>query len=380
MEDILKVKSIYIILNTPVTPFSMSGGDKIFIKISELLVKNFNFDVTFVGCPDGINLVKNSTSVNFNYILINNITGENKNILLTYFLRLLFLYRVLFVRLNPNSVVISASDFITDTFPLFLLKIKYSKKAKFFTSMFLKKSLGDSLNFKDILYFISQQLTLRISKLLKFKILTNLIDLKYVCSFGIDKSKVIILPGGIDNIFIEGNKKIYDACFVGRISHQKGIDTLLDIWEVVSKNQPSLKLALVTSGNSSELENLRKEIKERNLSNNIISLGFLDNKEKYRVISNSKMLLFPSRFESFGIVVAESLNFGIPVIAFDLEALKLNFDEGILFSKNKEEFIKNIFTILEYPSIAEKIGNSGKSFVKKYSWEKIVKNFVDNLV
>ncbi|NBO17474.1 MAG: glycosyltransferase, partial [Proteobacteria bacterium] len=122
------------------------------------------------------------------------------------------------------------------------------------------------------------------------------------------------------------------------------------------------------------------EIKERNLSNNIISLGFLDNKEKYRVISNSKMLLFPSRFESFGIVVAESLNFGIPVIAFDLEALKLNFDEGILFSKNKEEFIKNIFTILEYPSIAEKIGNSGKSFVKKYSWEKIVKNFVDNLV
>ena len=152
MVDTSKVKNLYIILNTPINSKSMSGGDKIFIKISEIIKHNYGVGVTFIGCPDGINLVKNTSKIKFNYFLLNNISGENRNIFITYFLRLLFVFRILFLKIEKNSVVVSASDFITDTIPLFILKLKYQKEIKIFSSMFLRKKFK-SFSLKDLLFF-----------------------------------------------------------------------------------------------------------------------------------------------------------------------------------------------------------------------------------
>jgi hypothetical protein len=79
MEDTLKDRNLYIILNTPINSKSMSGGDKIFIKISEILASEYGYKINFIGCPDGINLVKNSTKSIFKYYQINNISGEGRN-------------------------------------------------------------------------------------------------------------------------------------------------------------------------------------------------------------------------------------------------------------------------------------------------------------
>ena len=143
---------------------------------------------------------------------------------------------------------------------------------------------------------------------------------------------------------------------------------------------PNLILALIVSGTDAEISNLKSEISALNLSNNIKFLGFLDNEEKYQVMSESKILLFPSRFESFGIVVAESLNLNVPVVSFELEALKLNYSGGIVYSQNQEEFIKNILNLLDNPKRIDELGKEGKVSISEYSWEKIAQKFLQDLV
>jgi glycosyltransferase involved in cell wall biosynthesis len=379
MVDTSKVKNLYIILNTPINSKSMSGGDKIFIKISEIIKHNYGVGVTFIGCPDGINLVKNTSKIKFNYFLLNNISGENRNIFITYFLRLLFVFRILFLKIEKNSVVVSASDFITDTIPLFILKLKYQKEIKIFSSMFLRKKFK-SFSLKDLLFFLSQNITIFLTKTSGSKIFTNLIDIKFLENKGLNSNQILVLPGGVENFNSIYRTKKYDACFVGRISYQKGIDILLQIWSNVTQINPNLILALIVSGTDAEISNLKSEISALNLSNNIKFLGFLDNEEKYQVMSESKILLFPSRFESFGIVVAESLNLNVPVVSFELEALKLNYSGGIVYSQNQEEFIKNILNLLDNPKRIDELGKEGKVSISEYSWEKIAQKFLQDLV
>ena len=379
MENILKGKNLAIILNTPITSKSMSGGDKIFIKISEILVKKHNFKVTFIGCPEGIKLVKNSTKVNFKYISLNNISGENRNIFLTYFLRLIIIFKVFFIKIKP-SYIISASDFITDTIPLFLLKIRFRNRVKCFSSMFLRKEFSQIKCLRDLFFYISQNITLSLSKIFGISIFTNLIDLNFLISKGFSKRKLKILPGGIDKFNLKNLPKKYDSCFVGRISHQKGLDKLLIIWKEAVKIKSDIKLSLIVSGTDAEISDLKSEISLLGLSKNIEFLGFLDNKKKYEVIQQSKILLFPSRYESFGIVVSEALNLEVPVISFELEALKLNYSAGILYSRDNSEFLKNIFLLLNNPILSENLGKEGKKAVKYYSWENIANKFLIDLV
>lgn len=379
MADISKAKNYYILLNTPITSKSMSGGDKIYIKISEILKDYYGYNVTFIGCPDGINLVKNSSSLDFNYIYLNNYSGEGKNIILVYFLRLLSSINVLFLKIEKKSVVISASDFVTDTIPMFLLKMKYQKEIQIISSMFLRKELNN-FTFKDILFYFSQSITIFLTRVSKSKIFTNLIDIDFLNKMGIPKKNILILPGGVEELGLENSNKVYDACFVGRISYQKGIDLLLNIWKEVVKKNPKLRLSLIVSGTDSEISDLKSEISAKGLSKNIDFFGFLDNLDKYQIMSNSKILLFPSRYESFGIVVAESLNLKVPVIAFELEALKLNYSGGIVYSKDLVEFTDNILDLINNPLRLELLGNEGKKAVVNYSWKKITQKFLEDLV
>jgi len=63
-------------------------------------------------------------------------------------------------------------------------------------------------------------------------------------------------------------------------------------------------------------------VRQHGVEANTKFLGFLDNEEKYRAVKASRVFLFPSSNESWGIVVAEALACGLPVVAFDIPATR----------------------------------------------------------
>ena len=103
-----------------------------------------------------------------------------------------------------------------------------------------------------------------------------------------------------------------NICFVGRLSHEKGVMRLLHIWERVSRAMPALKLSIYGEGDARK--EMESYIKEHKLQN-VIFCGFCNNLEE--IYLHSDLLLMTSETEGFGMVLIEAMYLGVPCISFD---------------------------------------------------------------
>jgi glycosyltransferase involved in cell wall biosynthesis len=120
-------------------------------------------------------------------------------------------------------------------------------------------------------------------------------------------------------------KKDITFVFVGRLVAQKGIDDFLHICEQLQPYIPGFKAVMVGAG--PEMERVKQTIQQRGL--NIEVTGFVTEGRKFELMSRSKIFIFPSVEEGWGIVIAESLSVGTPVIAYDLPVYGEPFGEVI---------------------------------------------------
>jgi glycosyltransferase involved in cell wall biosynthesis len=98
------------------------------------------------------------------------------------------------------------------------------------------------------------------------------------------------------------------AIYVARLSHEKGLETLLEAWEILGGTVP---LKIIGDG---PLASLVIEAQKR--TKNIEWLGRRPLAEVYEAIGRASLLVFPSRcYETFGRVAVEAYAKGTPVIA-----------------------------------------------------------------
>ena len=100
---------------------------------------------------------------------------------------------------------------------------------------------------------------------------------------------------------------------MARYSHEKGIDLLLKAWAKVQQHQKDWRLDVFGDGNRTPYEQL---IDQLHIDRNRCLLhGRTDNVEKE--YCESSLFVLSSRFEGFGMVIAEAMACGLPVVAFD---------------------------------------------------------------
>jgi len=290
-----------------------------------------------------------------------------------------------------NILIYSPSDFLWDTLPAFVWKLR-NKKAKWVVCIFLvvpslfrdysrsfSKNNSFSLpTFQRLLYFLSQQLTISIGKRWADQILVlNKMDKGYLVEKrGVDESKVSVVNGGVDYSHITSLKtkvKMYEGIFLGRFHPQKGIFDLIKIWKLVCDKKPDAKLCIIGSGPESLVEKVRATIKENDLSNNIELVGSKIGDEKFLLLKSSSIFLCPSYYESFAIVVAEAMACGLPVVAYDLPIYKDIYGENILKVPlgNLDQFADTIISFLNNDKLRITFGLDGQKFVQRYDWDEI---------
>jgi glycosyltransferase involved in cell wall biosynthesis len=102
--------------------------------------------------------------------------------------------------------------------------------------------------------------------------------------------------------------------FIGRLDPIKNIEDLLRAWAISGKEKKDWELVLIGDGSSNYKNSLIRLAKELGIKN-IHWVGYLAGKDKEDVFSTFHFLVLPSISENFGMVVAESLQNQIPVIA-----------------------------------------------------------------
>jgi glycosyltransferase involved in cell wall biosynthesis len=128
--------------------------------------------------------------------------------------------------------------------------------------------------------------------------------------------------------FIKSNNK-YDFCYIASGEAHKNHKALVRAWIILAQENlfPSLHLTLDESLWIELINLINLEKKRFNLK--IINLGKLDRKELGAVYGKTKALIYPSKFESFGLPLIEASQLGVSILASELDYVRdlINPDE-----------------------------------------------------
>jgi glycosyltransferase involved in cell wall biosynthesis len=206
---------------------------------------------------------------------------------------------------------------------------------------------------------------------------------RFLLNNGISRDKIRVSGNGVDVNLIEQvkpEKKVYDGIFVGRISRDKGIFDLIQIWRRVTARKPESKLIVV--GQGPDLPKLKKLIDSSCMSSNIMLKGGCSDAELYALLKASRVFLFPSRFEGWGLAVGEALGAGLPVVCYDIPALREIFGEcrSVFFTRvgDVKRFAQTVEKIFEENGLAE-LEAVSKEFARRFSWEEVALKDLDTI-
>lgn len=157
--------------------------------------------------------------------------------------------------------------------------------------------------------------------------------------------------------------------YVGRLSPEKGLDTLLKAFPKVMSFFPGSKLVLVGSG--PQLQFLRELAVALSIADSVEFLGSMDPEEIGNLYLSSTCLVLPSSSEPWGLVVNEALHQGCPVVVSDqcgcVPELVIDGITGYAFRSGvindlSEKLIMLITTFIEPPVVVERC----LDVIKKY--------------
>jgi glycosyltransferase involved in cell wall biosynthesis len=104
------------------------------------------------------------------------------------------------------------------------------------------------------------------------------------------------------------------ALFLGRIHERKGISRLLRSFAATCCNVPDTKLLVAGTGNDHYCRQMRRLAQELRIDTRITWSGFLSRDDISCAFASADVFVLPSEGDSFGMSVARSLAFGVPVI------------------------------------------------------------------
>lgn len=225
-------------------------------------------------------------------------------------------------------------------------------------------------------------------------------EAKQYLQMGVDKSKICIVPNGLDlkefeelphkgafkrKYLISNNERI--ILYLGRIDKIKGIDLLIGAFSDLINELDDIRLVIV-GPESNYLPTLTKQITDLGINDKILFTGPLYGRDKIEAYIDADVYVLPSRYETFPSTVLEACVCGTPVIITDrcgisdvIEAYKLGcvvgFDKEMLkcalfkflsmdFKNtcfcNCAQIVKDIFG---WSTVLMKVENLYKSVMKK---------------
>ncbi|MBE9041120.1 glycosyltransferase [Oscillatoriales cyanobacterium LEGE 11467] len=184
---------------------------------------------------------------------------------------------------------------------------------------------------------------------------------------GLPEGKMVVKPNFVAPDPGIGTGSGGYALFVGRLSHEKGLGTLLDAWKRLSAPIP---LKIVGEGpKADEVRQLSQAIPQ------VEWLGRQPLAEVYRLMGEARFLVFPSEwYETFGRVAVEAFAKGTPAIAANIGAISELVDPGrtgLLFQPgDAADLARQVEWILDRPEEGAKMRAAARAeFEAKYTEE-----------
>jgi len=193
---------------------------------------------------------------------------------------------------------------------------------------------------------------------------------------GLPAEKIVVKPNFVHPDLGMGRHEGDYALFVGRLSPEKGIQTLLRAWRHL-KGVP-LKIA----GDGPLRAKLEGFVKNEGLEG-VEILGRRPREDVFRLMREARVLVFPSEwYEGFPMTIAEAFACGLPVIASRLGAATEIVEDGrtgLLFEPgNPEDLAAKVKWAWQHPKEMEEMGREARQeYEQKYTAERNYEMLMD---
>jgi len=295
------------------------------------------------------------------------------------------------------DVVYSSSDIVPDSIPAIVFRLM-SPDVKWISNLHLiapspfkgfnkihKKGFHIP-NLRDLYYYFTQTIIiLFMRKFAHFVIVCNHIDKDKLLKKGFTNQQVLITHVApewdeINQIKTDKIEKQYDVCFIARFHPQKGYEDLFQAWAIISKQFKKAKLVMI---GDIPTDILTKKGEQYGIDDSHVDfLGFLDGVEKYRKIAQSKVLLFPSSYESFGMVAVEGQACKVPVVAYNLPFFDVVYPKGMI-RVDKVGDVKTLaekaILLLENEELRNQIAKEAYENAKRFDFKYTAKDIIERL-
>lgn len=181
----------------------------------------------------------------------------------------------------------------------------------------------------------------------------------------------LVYAGVPDELFdLPRNPERY-LLYFGRLDIiQKGLDTLLDAMAVIVRNRPEVELRI--AGRGKDMDRVRSMARELGIEPNLRFLGAVDEAERQRLFAGAAVQLMPSRFEGFGMVAAEAMAAGVPLIAAASGSLPEVVDAprgGVLVPAGDERALADAaMRLLDDAAAREALSASARKSARRFEW------------
>lgn len=194
--------------------------------------------------------------------------------------------------------------------------------------------------------------------------------------WSIPKKNITVIENGINPPKVKQLKRTKKQIitFFGSLSRDKGVETAIKVFSILEAEHPDLKFWIIGKAEDTYL-NILKTLGERlKVLNKIKFWGFVNETKKYKLISQSTLIVNPSIREGWGLTVIEAASVGTPTIAFNVAGLKDSIKDkktGIIVKEKTPEAMANeISNILKNNQKITKLSRNALIWSKKFKWEK----------
>ena len=187
------------------------------------------------------------------------------------------------------------------------------------------------------------------------------------------RGAVYILPNGIPQVNFENNYKVTQGpvklLYLSNLIKGKGILLLINAVEKLVASGYSIMLRVVGSEGDLSYSDLKKLVNEKKLETVVELVGPKFGDEKYTEFRNADVFILPSNYDTFGLVLLEALQFGVPCISTNIGGIPdvLGGGRGIVMNEISSEAVYlAVKQLLDNPEQRRRMSTLGYDYFKSH--------------
>ncbi len=197
----------------------------------------------------------------------------------------------------------------------------------------------------------------------------------------IPNAKTFLIPNTVPQYTNQSTLVNPVIIHVGRISNVKRQHLVVEAFAKLKNIFPEWKIEFWGSYDSEYATKLKTRIRELELQEKVLFCGTTTNvKEK---LSAASIFVFPSKFEGFGLALAEAMSMGLPSIGCkncpSVNTLIRDGENGFLCEDNPDDLAQKMQLLMQDLTLRSKLGTVAKQDMRQFS-EEIILNKWEQLL